>query len=93
MPAVDLCCCADNHAGPTGIQALAEALQAGGCPSLQHLDIISECALLLVVVLWWVVWAAGVVQWVGAGRRVLVVVYVVDVAVEVQSMRSRYDRQ
>ena len=45
------------------------------------------------VVLWWVVWAAGVVQWVGADRRVLVVVYVVVVAVEIQWMRSRYYRQ
>ena len=62
MAAVDVLCCADNEAGNTGIQALAEALQVGMCPSLQHLNIGSEFAFVGVVL---VVWAVGVLQWIG----------------------------
>ena len=43
-PAADVCCCAGNQAGPDAIKAIGAALEAGKCPSLQHLDIGSEWA-------------------------------------------------
>ena len=78
VAAVDVFCCADNGAG--SIRLLAEALQAGMCPSLQHLNIWSEFAVIGVVL---VVWAAGVLQWngccsgMGAKRSVLAILTVI----------------
>ena len=45
--AVDVCCCAVTKAGEAAIVALAKALEAGGCPSLQHLEIYRKCRLLV----------------------------------------------
>ena len=42
--AADVCCYTGNEAGEAGIVALAGALGAGSCPSLQDLNIEGEWA-------------------------------------------------